>query len=107
VVGSSVTLRKNCDRIQARAIRRCGELLQKIKAQQGKRTDLEPGRDGSPKSPTRTSAARDAGLSVDQRKTALRVDLPESEPPWYVSSRNPGGEKCRKPWCGSNSRTFA
>ena len=30
------------ERIQARTIRRCGELLQQIEAKSGARTDLEP-----------------------------------------------------------------
>lgn len=38
-------LRKMADRIQARAIRRCGVLLRKIDAASGTRTDLQP-RDG-------------------------------------------------------------
>ncbi len=33
------TLRKMADRIQARAIRRCGELLKQVEAGQGSRTD--------------------------------------------------------------------
>lgn len=59
-------LRKFAIRIQARAIRRCGELLKAIEPGNGKRTDL--GRET-----TRGSVARDAGLSDHQRKQALRV----------------------------------
>jgi hypothetical protein len=61
-------LRKLADRIQARAIRRCGELLKQI----------EPGvnrfdrREGDLPA-NRTEAAEQAGLSEHQRKTALRV----------------------------------
>ena len=63
------TLRKMADRIQARAIRRCGELLKQIETQPGKRTDLEP----SEGSLTRSEAANEAGLSRHQKVTALRV----------------------------------
>jgi hypothetical protein len=62
-------LRKMADRIQARAIRRCGELLQQIQAASGRRTDLEP----SPGAPTRSEAAREAGLTRHQHHTAIRV----------------------------------
>lgn len=52
-------------RIQARAIRRCGELLKEVQAKQGARTDLVT-------ATTRSSAATDAGLSERQRNQALR-----------------------------------
>lgn len=71
------SLRKTADRIQARAVRRCGELLKQVKPQPGKRTDKEPGGGASPglvaDPPTRKQAATEAGLSRDQAKTALRV----------------------------------
>jgi len=54
------------DRIQARAIRRCGQLLSEIKTKQGARSDLVP-------SETRSKAARKAGLSHRQQHTSLRV----------------------------------
>jgi hypothetical protein len=57
------TLHKMADRIQARAIRRCGELLKQI----------EPAKNQHGRAPTRAQAAEDAGLSEHQRKTALRV----------------------------------
>jgi hypothetical protein len=61
-------LRAMADRIQARAIRRCGELLRAIPAATGAHLK----QDGAvPLS--RTSAADEAGLSERQRKTALRV----------------------------------
>jgi hypothetical protein len=62
------TLRRCADRIQARAIQKCGELLKEIPAGKG-------GVVGGthPQVGGRSQAARDAGLSVDQRKTALRV----------------------------------
>jgi hypothetical protein len=69
-------LRKMADRIQPRAIRRCGELLQQIQAASGTRTDLEPG----PAAPTRSQVAREAGLTRHQHHTAVRVArLPDPE----------------------------
>lgn len=53
-------------RIQARAIRRMGELIQQIPSARGARTDIKP-------TVTRMSAARAAGLSEFQQATALRV----------------------------------
>lgn len=60
------------ERIQARAIRRCGELYQQIAPASGTRTDIEP-REGDRPKLTRESAAKDTGMSDWQRKTALRV----------------------------------
>lgn len=69
------TLRDYALRIQARAIRRAGELLRLIDPQPGKRTDIEPSRD----TPTRLEAATGARLSRDQMHTALRVaNVPEA-----------------------------
>ncbi|HEY3175763.1 MAG TPA: hypothetical protein VGK94_08380 [Candidatus Polarisedimenticolia bacterium] len=63
------SLYKMAVRIKARAIRKCGALLDQIKAKAGR-----PSGNGSGAGPiTRTSAARDAGLSHRQKKTALRV----------------------------------
>ncbi len=64
------SLRRMCDRIQARAIRRCGELLAAIKTAQAGRPKISG---DAPTNLSRTQAARDAGLSRDQRVTALRV----------------------------------
>ena len=70
-------------RIQARAERRCGELLKQIEPANGARTDLG-------RVPTRGEAARGAGLSVHQRKTALRVAaIPEREFNRQVESERP------------------
>ncbi len=60
------TLHKMAVRIQARAIRRCGELLKQHEPKSGARTDLGP-------VPTRGLAAKEAGLSERQAKTAVRV----------------------------------
>lgn len=59
-------------RIQARATRRCGELLEQVQRADGTRTDLQPRAGDGPRL-TRTHVADDAGLSNRQRKTALRV----------------------------------
>ena len=58
-------------RIKARATRRCGELLQAIdRAEQGGR----PKKNGGHTPPvSREQAAKDSGLSRDQKRTALRV----------------------------------
>lgn len=65
------SLRKMADRIQARAIRRCGELLKQIEPGNGARDGKR--REGALPPLTRTEAAEEAGLSEHQRKTALRV----------------------------------
>lgn len=64
------------DRIQARAIRRCGELLKQIEpGKTGPKPELQ---EGDLPQLTRTQAAEQAGLSEHQRKTALRVaNVPE------------------------------
>ncbi len=72
------TLRRTADKIQARAIQRCGELLKAIQ---------RPAQGGRPKengtgagTVSRREAARDAGLSKRQQVTATRVaNVPEAE----------------------------
>ena len=81
-------LRKMADRIQARAIRRCGELLREIKDSRGANQNIREG--DHPKVLTRKDAAADAGLSEHQRKTALRIaNLPEKEFDAAVESDSP------------------
>lgn len=64
------TLRKLADRIQARAVRRCGELLKQYDARGGDRSKSG----GAPTFvPSRADAARHAGMSRDQSITAVRV----------------------------------
>ncbi len=66
------------DRIQARAIRRCGELLKQVEA--GKNRFDEYRHDGSDTPINRTAAATQAGLSERQKVTALRVaSIPQPE----------------------------
>jgi hypothetical protein len=80
-------LRQMADRIQARAIRRCGELLRQIEPQQGVNQNIQ---DGTVPKVTRTKAADDAGLSERQRKTALRVaNVPAAEFEKAVESPTP------------------
>lgn len=77
------SLRKMADRIQARAIRRCGELLKMVEPANGARTDLGTAQ-------TRGSTATDAGLSERQRKTALRVaNVPDDSFERQVESEAP------------------
>ena len=69
-------LRQMADRIQARAVRRAGELLKEIAPASGRMP--ENGRARSRIS--RAQAAHQAGLSEHQRKTALRVaNVPSDE----------------------------
>ena len=82
------SLRKMADRIQARAIRRCGELLKQIEPARGANQNIQEG--DLPNVITRTQAAEQAGLSEHQRKTALRVaNVPEQDFNQSVESDNP------------------
>lgn len=65
------TLAKYATRIKARAIRRCGELLKAIPEARGANQNISG--DDPTKVVTRTDAAADAGMSRDQKVTALRV----------------------------------
>jgi hypothetical protein len=82
-------LLKNCQRIKARAISRCGVLLKEIEAAPGTRTDLEPEADADPRL-TRKDAAEEAGLSERQAKTAIRVaSIPAEDFERQIESDNP------------------
>jgi hypothetical protein len=71
------------------AVRRCGELLKQINPANGARTDLEPRAHHRPEL-TREHAAKDAGLSERQRKTAPRiVNVPEEQFDEAVESNDP------------------
>ncbi len=95
-------LRKLADRIQARAVRRCGELL-KQQNSQGRRTDkLSEGAHGK----SQGEAARDAGLSEHQELTSVRIAsissddfnaAVESDDPPTVTALAEQGKKPRKP----------
>jgi hypothetical protein len=75
------------DRIQARAIRRCGKLL-KISPANGANQNIREGLT-NPKV-TQESAATEASLSEHQRKTALRVaNIDSAEFNRQVDGENP------------------
>lgn len=81
-------LRKMADRIQARAIRRCGELLKQIEPARGANQNISDGTDT--KVLTRKDAAEQAGLSERQKVTALRVaSIPEESFMAQVESESP------------------
>jgi hypothetical protein len=98
------SLRKLADRIQARAIRRRGELLRQVAAAYGANQNIREGAhpNVSP-TPTRQGIAEAAGLSEHQRKTALRVAaVPAEEFERQVESEAPPtvtqlAEQGRKP----------
>lgn len=81
------TLRKHADRIQARAIRRCGELLKQFDGRGGDRSKS----DGAVISaPTQRQAAEGAGISERQRVTAVRVaNVPADTFEQHVESEAP------------------
>lgn len=81
------SLRQTALRIQARAIRRCGELLKQVPRADGA---TRFGRDGAVPPVTRTQTATEAGLSERQRKTAIRVaNVPDRDFERQVESSFP------------------
>ena len=82
------SLRKMADRIQARAIRRAGELLRQIEPAHGANQNIGEG--AHPNVLTRTQAATEAGMSDHQRKQAQRVaNIPEDQFEEQVESESP------------------
>jgi hypothetical protein len=82
------TLRKYAERIQARAIRRCGELLRQIEPGQGARDGKRSEGDYTPLN--RTAMAEQAGMSKHQQIQATRVAaVPEQEFTKMVESDTP------------------
>lgn len=80
-------LRVMAERIHARAIRRCGELLKQVPSGQGSKNQYGELRDGTA---TRQKAAKEAGLSERQRVTAMRVaNVPEARFDALVESTSP------------------
>lgn len=80
------SLRKLADRIQARAVRRCGELLKTFNSQ-GKRND-QPSVAAVEKS--QRQAAWEAGLSERQELTAVRIaSIPQDQFDAAVESDDP------------------
>ena len=81
-------LLKKATKIKARAIRRCGELLEEIEPKRGANQNITAA--GDTKVPTRKDAAEDAGLSPRQAATALRVaNVPAEDFDRQVESDNP------------------
>lgn len=100
------------DRVRARAIRRCGELLNEIEPAKnqhaGARVDAHP---------SRTKASKDAGLSRHQKRTALRVaNVPaeefesaveSDEPPTVTELAERGKKESTAHLRGRNPKDFA
>lgn len=81
------TLRRHAERIQARAVRRCGELLKQFDGRGGDRSKNDATVNFAP---TQKQAADDAGLSERQRVTAVRVaNVPEPDFEAAVDSEAP------------------
>jgi len=102
-------LEKMARRIHARAIRRCGELLDEIEEAKGANQNISS---GAPTKVTRTEAAKQAGLSRDQHVTAIRVarvpkpafeEQVESDDPPTVSAL---AEQGKKPVPSSSTPVF-
>lgn len=103
-------LERMATRIRARAIRRAGELLKSIAPSKGG----QPTRGGDPTS--RNGAAKSAGLSRDQKVTALRVasvpddefeDAVESEKPPTVTALAERGKRKKRPALPKNPAPIA
>ena len=107
-------MRKMADRIQARALKRCGELLREIEPSRGANQHIRAG--ALPKV-TRTLMATNAGLSEHQRKTALRVaNVPETEferalesdqPPTVTALAERGKIPCVRPPADLSRRSYS
>ncbi len=97
------TLRKLADRIQARAVRRCGELLKQYDARGGDRSKSAV---APTFAPSRQQVATDAGMSRHQQVTAVRVanvplatfeEAVEAEAPLTVTKLAEIGKQPRAP----------
>lgn len=81
------TLHKTAIRIQGRAVRRCGQLLEDYQSPGGRPPKTSR---GAPTSLTQRQAADRAGMSKDQEVTARRVaSIPEDEFEAAVESDDP------------------
>lgn len=79
-------LKKLAQRIQDRAVRRCGELLKQVPPGSGAHMKT----DGADSFQTRAEVATEAGMSERQMVTAIRVaNIPEDEFVAQVESDNP------------------
>lgn len=85
------TLQKHATRIQARAIRRCGQLLKQVDGRpQNARINPVEQSDGGGTLISRRDAAADAGLSKRQQTTAVRIaNVPSQSFEAQVESDNP------------------
>lgn len=82
------TLLVMANRIKARAVRRAGELLKLLEPARGANQNIEAG--SGPNVSTRKDAAREAGLSERQQKTAIRVaSVPREDFERQVESPKP------------------
>ena len=82
------SLRKHADRIQARAIRRAGELLKEFDGRDGRNLPKTEGSHGF--NPTQRQAADESGMSEHQQLQAVRIaNVPEKEFETAVDSENP------------------
>lgn len=80
-------LEKMAVRIRARAIRRAGELLQRIDGRGGDRTKNDA---GGGFAPTQRQAAADAGMSERQQLTAVRIaNVPREDFERQTEAKNP------------------
>jgi len=83
------TLRKQADRIQARAIRRCGELLRQFESKGGRPSETSKA-DLTSFPASQRDAAKRAGISVHQQRTAVRVaNVPRDDFERQVESESP------------------
>ena len=108
-----IEMRKMADRIQARALDRCGELMRQIPAGQGRRSDLIP--PGEVSLSDREQARIAAGLSKKQAANALSINnIPRDEFEAAVESENPptakalaekGRKKRKRPLLDLGGRT--
>ena len=81
-------MEKTAQRIRARAIRRCGELLKQIEKGKGGQPSHKSTRRDAPLS--RKDAAKEAGLSPDQAKQSIRVaNVPEEDFEEQLESETP------------------
>lgn len=84
------SMRKMAERIQARAIRRCGELLKQVEPATGGQPYQARSTQDAVVPSSRSGIATAAGLSERQRKTALRVaNVPQEQFDAAVESDDP------------------
>jgi hypothetical protein len=90
---NDTALRKMADRIQARAIRRCGELLQQIKSES--KANLKQGSRRAGALPSETRALRVANVPKDQFDKQVESENPPTAG-WRSKERSPPQMGCRR-----------